>query len=385
MVEMNCEGVGYECADDNWISTTLGDIITLNYGKSLPERKRKPGKIPVYGSNGITGYHDKALISGPGIIVGRKGTSGAVHYCKADYFPIDTTFYITPSEDYDLRFIFYKLQTLELDKLNFDSAVPGLNRNVAYSVSIKIPQKEEQKKIASILSALDDKIELNHQMNRTLEEMAQAIFKSWFVDFEPFQNGEFEYNDELQKEIPKGWDVGQISDIAKVTSGKRPSVVYENEFPESPIPVYGGSGVMGYTLEPLFPVPILITGRVGTLGKIYRANPPSWPSDNTLVVIVKNKAHFEFLYFLLKRIKLESLNRGTSNPLITQGDIKRQKVVLPPEDKINSFSLMCHSLFEQCDSNDRESYKLAKIRDVLLPKLLSGEIRVDDLKMEVKE
>ena len=91
---------------DTWISMTVGDLVTLNYGESLPERKRKQGKIPVYGSNGITGYHDQALVPGPGIIVGRKGTSGAVHYCKFDYFPIDTTFYITPSENYDLRFVY---------------------------------------------------------------------------------------------------------------------------------------------------------------------------------------------------------------------------------------------------------------------------------------
>jgi len=242
-----------------------------------------------------------------------------------------------------------------------------------------VPKESEQRRIGKILSALDDKIELNNQMNCTLEEMAQAIFKSWFVDFEPFQNEEFEYSEELDEEIPKGWDVVQISDIAKVTSGKRPSAVYENQSPDSPVPVYGGSGVIGYTSVLLFTEPILVTGRVGTLGKLYRANPPSWPSDNTLVVIVKDKCYFEFVYFSLQRIKLESLNRGTSNPLIIQGDIKRQKVVLPPSDTVGSFSSMSQTLFEQCDLNDYESRNLATIRDALLPKLLSGEMRVDTL------
>ena len=162
-----------------WRKVTLGEIIDLKYGFGLPERTRKGGNIPVYGSSGIVGWHDEATVK-------------------------------------DLHFVYYLLKAQDFTYLNSDSAVHGLNRNAAYGVEVLLPPFSEQCRIASILSAFDDKIELNEQMNRTLEEMASAIFKSWFVDFEPFQDSEFEYNEKLEKEIPKGWEVKPFSEVIDV-------------------------------------------------------------------------------------------------------------------------------------------------------------------------
>ncbi|UZE92475.1 MAG: restriction endonuclease subunit S [Methanosarcinales archaeon] len=361
----------------------IGDIARITSGKRpviFSERPEEDARIPIYGGAGITGYTKKPLFKESVIVTGRVGTLGLLHKVKHPSWPSDNTLVIIPKDGealYDFIYYNLKLKVQKLISLNRGTSNPLIVQRDVKNLEITLPSLSEQRRIASILGAIDDKIELNHEMNRTLEEMAQAIFRSWFVDFEPFKDGEFEYSEELDKEIPKGWDVVQISDIAKVTSGKRPSIVQGNQSQDSPVPVYGGSGIMGYTSEPLFIVPILVTGRVGTLGKLYRANPPSWPSDNTLVVIVKDKFYFEFVYFFLQRIKLESLNRGTSNPLITQGDIKRQKVALPPTNIISNFSSTCHTLFEQCRINDYENSTLAKIRDSLLPKLMSGEIRVN--------
>jgi len=152
----------------------------------LPEPKRDPlGDIPVFGSNGIVGYHSEALTSGPTVVIGRKGTVGAVHFSPKACWPIDTTFFVVDEDADILRFKYYLLKALELEHMNADSAVPGLNRDAAHALKVWVPPIAEQRAIAHILGALDDKIELNRRMSQTLEAMARALFKSWFVDFDP--------------------------------------------------------------------------------------------------------------------------------------------------------------------------------------------------------
>ena len=377
--------------DDTWISMTVGDFLTLNYGKSLPEKKRKQGNIPVYGSNGITGYHDQALVSGPGIVVGRKGTSGAVHYCKSDFFPIDTTFYITPSEHYDLRFVYYLLQTLQLDKLNFDSAVPGLNRNTAYSIPIKIPQKQEQQKIASILGTLDSKIELNHQMNLTLERIAQTIFKHWFIDFEfsneegkPYKSsgGEMVYSAELEKEIPKGWEVKSLKEVSYNFDSKRiPLSSRERAKRSGKIPYYGATGIMDYINDYIFEGIYVLLGEDGSViddeghpilqyvwGKFW--------VNNHAHVIQGNGISNEFLYLFLRNTNVQHLVTGAVQPKINQQNLNSLKFVILGDKTIKSFEKIIQPIFSLYRSKHQATSDLAQIRNILLPKLISGEIRV---------
>ena len=182
----------------SWIETTVAEFCPFIYGKSLPKTKRIEGKIPVYGSNGCVGFHSESCVTGPGIIIGRKGSVGAVHLSTVPFWPIDTSFYIEKESLDELKFTYYLLKSLGLESMNSDSAVPGLNRENAHALSIKIPKaKNDRERIGRWISIYDKKIELNRQTNQTLENIAQAIFKSWFVDFEPTrakiaakQNGE---------------------------------------------------------------------------------------------------------------------------------------------------------------------------------------------------
>ncbi|HCR72016.1 MAG TPA: restriction endonuclease subunit S, partial [Anaerolineae bacterium] len=161
-----------------WIETTIGDFSPFEYGTGLKEADRQFGHIPVYGSNGIVGYHNSAYVKTRGVIIGRKGTVGAVHYSKTPFFPIDTTFYVQETENKDIRFIYYLLKSIGLEQMNSDSAVPGLNRTAAHSRVINVPiSLNEQQAIADVLGTLDDKIELNRHMNRTLESMGRAVFR----------------------------------------------------------------------------------------------------------------------------------------------------------------------------------------------------------------
>ncbi|WP_044281615.1 restriction endonuclease subunit S, partial [Caldithrix abyssi] len=142
-----------------WIETTIGKFCPFHYGKRLPKKERESGQVPVFGSNGIIGKHNKSLVNGPGIIIGRKGTVGSVHLSPVSFWPIDTTFYIANGKSRDIHFTYYLLQTLGFDQMNADSAVPGLNREAAHARRIRIPPLPEQRAIAQNLSRVDSEIQ----------------------------------------------------------------------------------------------------------------------------------------------------------------------------------------------------------------------------------
>ena len=226
--------------------TTVGEWSKFTYGKGLPAGKRNlSGHFAVFGSNGIVGWHDTALTDGPTVVIGRKGTVGAVHYWPDPCWPIDTTYYTTGSDADLVRYRYYALGALGLADMNTHSAVPGLNRDDAHSLDLPLPPLPEQRRIASILGALDDKIKLNQRMNETLEQMARALYKSWFVYFDPVRaklDGRWRRDESLLGlpaelydlfpdrlvaselgEIPEGWEANTIADLATIEGGSTPS------------------------------------------------------------------------------------------------------------------------------------------------------------------
>lgn len=265
------------------------------------------------------------------------------------------------------------------------SGVPSIAQPVSYlkTIEVPIPPLPEQHAIAHIIGTLDDKIELNRCMNQTLEAMAQALFRSWFVDFEPFRDQGMQ--ESPLGEIPVGWRVGILGDLATVTSGKRPDRRTSTEDEGMRIPLYGGGGPMGYVEKPLYGTPILVTGRVGTLGMVFRVTLPCWPSDNTLVVLAGNARSYEYLYFIVASIDYDALNRGSTQPLVTQTDLQKHKLIIPANTALDGFHSVVWPIFCRVDHNINESTSLAAIRNTLLPKLLSGELRVKDAEKSIKE
>lgn len=164
----------------------LGDFIELKRGYDLPKKHRVLGKVPLISSAGLSDHHSEAKVTGPGVVTGRYGTIGEVYYVESDFWPLNTTLYIRDFKGNDPEFVYYFLKTIDYLKYSDKAAVPGVNRNHLHMASVFVPTLvREQQEIASILSALDDKIKVNQDINQTLEQMAQAIFKSWFVDFDP--------------------------------------------------------------------------------------------------------------------------------------------------------------------------------------------------------
>jgi len=357
---------------EQWKEVTLGEVCNFKRGHDLTKSKMKYGKYPVVASNGIIGYHDEYTTKAPCVTIGRSGNVGTPYFYSKDCWAHNTTLYIDDFKGNNEKFVYYLLKTMDFANYQGGSAVPTLNRNHIHPIAIKTTlNNSEQKAIASILSALDDKIELNNKINKSLEEIAQAIFKSWFVDFEPFQDGEF-VESELGL-IPKGWRVGTLSEIANITSGKRPKNKYSNYNTEFNIPIVGASSIMGYTSEVLYCEKILVTGRVGTHGIVQRFHSLCWTSDNTLVI---KSIFYEFTYQQLLNVDFVNMNRGSTQPLITQTDLKNAKIVIPCNDILQSFEGLTSSLMVQMEGNKEENEKLSQLLDTLLPKLMSGEIRV---------
>ena len=169
---------------ERWVGTRIGKLVLFEYGKGLPKRKREKGSVPVYGSNGIVGYHSKSLVKGPCIIVGRKGAAGMVHLSKEDCWPIDTTYYVIPPVGTDIYFLYYLLYVLNLSSLDKSTAIPGLNRNDAYNIKIPLPPLLEQHKIVEEIerrfSIADEVEKVVEQSLKQAERLRQSILKRAF-------------------------------------------------------------------------------------------------------------------------------------------------------------------------------------------------------------
>ena len=171
---------------DEWSDCTLGNFVRLQRGHDLTALEQKPGRVPVMGSAGPNGTHNEAKATGPGVVIGRSGASmGKVHLSEVDYWPHNTCIYVTDFLGNNPYFAHYLLGTLDLAAFNSGSAQPSLNRNFIYSMPLRVPGRFEQDRLVEILRAIDKRITLLRETNATLEAIAQALFKSWFVDFDP--------------------------------------------------------------------------------------------------------------------------------------------------------------------------------------------------------
>ena len=245
------------------------------------------------------------------------------------------------------------------------SAYPSIKPSDIENLEIALPNKEVQEKVVSILSVLDEKIFQNTEINNNLEQQVSALYESWFENF-----------DRTNGVCPDNWSNQMLSTIADISSGKRPPIKSEVYSQETPISIVGAASVMGFTSEANRTDKILVTGRVGTHGVIQRFNTPCWTSDNTLVI---TSPFYEFTNQILHRIDYSSMNRGSTQPLITQGDMKKMVVLVPDEETLANFEALAGSLMAQWEANNNENVKLASLRDTLLPKLMSGELDMSNI------
>ncbi|HHP5656979.1 TPA: restriction endonuclease subunit S [Klebsiella quasipneumoniae] len=295
----------------------------------------------------------------------------------------------------------------------------SLNNEMISRLEISYPDRKTQKKIANTLLSLDKKIALSRAINQTLEQMSQTLFKSWFVDFDPVIDNALDAGNpipealqsraELRQKvrnsadfkplpadiralfpaefeemelgwIPKGWKEIKLSLLSKITSGKRPPSKLSEPSSINNVPVWGGNGIKWFTSEHLYNERYIITGRVGTLGTFYKVNGLSWPSDNALVIQPVNHELYELIYQSLQTKDILSLNVGSTQPLLTQTTLGNITFIIPLDrGLLVKFQSICDSFQEKISDNKINIEINTTLRDTLLPKLISGELSLEDL------
>ena len=407
----------------------LGEIASVKGGKRLPKGEFltiDPNSHPYIRTKDIENHVIKIdqleyvpdavqkkiaryIVDAGDLVVSIVGTVGSCAIVPAELHRANLTEncakILLNTEDYTTDFLYYFLRSPQGQQEIFKNTVGSTQLKLPlYGIeNIDLPTLTvtNQKAIAHILGTLDDKIELNQKMNQTLEKIAKAIFKSWFVDFDPVRaKAECRptglppeisdlFPDELVDsdigEIPKGWEVKTIQDVAKVTSGKRPPEKENVQSERCPYVVYGGAGPMAFCSEPLnFTKPAIITGRVGTLGKVFYLTDDCWVSDNS-ILICDAGVYSSLVFYILQSIDMTAFNVGSTQPLVTGRDIKNLNLVTPSDSLLHEYKELFDLIKNRQSTANAEIEALSELRDTLLPKLISGELHIPDAEKFLEE
>lgn len=276
--------------------------------------------------------------------------------------------------DYILRSVNWKNY---VDAIKGGSAQPGANAKQFGAFELKLPPLPEQKAIAQILSAIDDKIENNLAINKTLEEMAMALYKHWFVDFGPFQDGVF-VESELG-EIPEGWEVKRLDEILDIKYGKA-----HNKLAEGKYPVYGSGGIMRYVDQYLYDEESILIPRKGTLSNLFYLTEPFWSVDTMFYSIIKEKYFGKYTFHFLKTTDLAGMDVGSAIPSLTTELLNRINIIVPEIKILQKFDETVNRYFSSIKANIIENQTLTQLRDTLLPKLISGQVRLKEFEVQIE-
>ncbi|MCW4440052.1 restriction endonuclease subunit S [Vibrio splendidus] len=424
---------------NEWINTELGDVIELKRGYDLPKTKRINGSVPVVSSSGHSGLHNEVKIKSPGVVTGRYGTIGQVFYIEEDFWPLNTTLYVKDFKGNDPLFIYYYLKTVSYKDYTDKGAVPGVNRNDLHRAKVSVPKcPKYQNKLATHLRDLDKKITLNNQINQTLEQMAQTLFKSWFVDFDPVKakmNGEQPkgmdapfFSKEVASlfpeklveselgELPEGWKLVPVGDLlANAIGGDWGKEVPDEKHTEE-VRIVRGTDIPKLHGGAIDSVPVRYveskklktrklergdivievsggskdqpTGRSLFISDniLKRLDLPSEPASFcrrfkpvSYEIGLLLAVHFQLMYQAGKTWEYQNQSTGISN-FQTKYFLEAEHVVIPSEDVLEAFIKQVNPMMDMIHSN--QNIELAKLRDTLLPKLLSGEVDLESVQVE---
>ncbi len=386
----------------------LGEILELQRGYDLPSSQMKKGDILVAGSNGVIGYHNEARSNHPCITVGRSGSVGKVHYYEQATWAHNTALFVKDFKGNDPKYLYYFLKNLHLDKM-FDkgsSVVPSLDRKVVHSLNVPCHKDIDcQKRIAAILSKIDRKIELNCAINQNLEAMAKQLYDYWFVQFDfpneegkPYKSsgGKMVWNEKLKREIPEGWDISLIKDIATTYSGGTPKSTnieyYDNgeiawinsgEL-NSPIITKTTNYITKCGLEnssaKLYPSNSILVAMYGaTAGKVSLLTFEAGSNQAVCGVIPTIENMLYYVYFHISSLYSHfiTLSTGSARDNISQDTIKNILLPIPTRNILKLFDEKIGSIYQTIVNNYQQIDSLTKQRDELLPLLMNGQVSVN--------
>ena len=357
----------------NWYETTLGTCVRFQNGKKRPV---EGGVIPVYGGNGVLDHTNRSNNRNC-VIIGRVGAyCGSVFREKGICWVSDNAISATMKSDVDIDYIYYFLKNAGLNRRHIGTSQPLLTQEILNSISIYLPSLPTQKKIAAILSALDEKIATNRAINDNLLDQAQTLYKQHF----PYS---------AQDDLPDGWRIGTVGEIIEIHDSKRiPLSGADRMKMEKKIyPYYGAASLMDYVDNYIFDGKYLLLGEDGTV--VDDAGYPIlqyvwgqfWVNNHAHILTGRLGFNVESLYMLFKQTPVKSIVTGAVQPKISQANLRSVQVVIPPEHNLKEYNDLVEPLFSVLRANEEECKSLAALRDTLLPKLMSGEIDVSDIQL----
>ena len=407
-----------------WLRTTIGAQLTLQRGFDITKATQQPGNVPVISSGGINSFHSTSMVAGPGVVLGRKGVVGSVYFVREDYWPHDTTLWIKNFHGNDERFAYYFFlaKVRELEQLDVGSANPTLNRNHVHPMKVMWPPLGEQKRIGEILGLLDDRIALLRETNRVLEAISQALFKSWFVHFDPVhakQAGRVPdgmddataalfpdcFDEAGLEERPQGWGTCAVYEMATYINGAAYKA-FDPNVEGRGLPIIKiaelKAGVTGQTAFSDVVMPEKYRILTGDILFSWSGNPdtsidtfvwphePAWLNQHIFRVNPRVPSERAFLLRTLKHMRpvfaeLARNKQTTGLGHVTVGDLKRLQIVKPPQAVLECFDRVIAPMHGKIFDNDQRVQTLTTLRDTLLPRLISGQLRLKDSLAAVKE
>lgn len=351
---------------------TLKDLVNIKYGKNQKDVVSENGIYPILGTGGLMGYANKFLYDKPSVLIGRKGTIDKVRYIEEPFWTVDTLFYTEINEEIVIpKFLYYLMSYIDLNQYNEGTTIPSLRTETLNRLELSIPDYEIQRKIAKVLSAIDDKIELNTSINNNLEQQAQAIFKSWFVDFEPFGGT-----------MPNDWTKRTLDEFCSIFTGRKNANQFEEDgenkfFTCGPNPLKINSYIYDGPA-------IIISGNGAYTGRTRFYNGKFDLYQRTYACTMLENIDSDYIYLLyiiIKNVLQDKIMGGTHGsaiPYIVMNDIAKFKLFYNNEI-FKDLSQIMKSIVNERMHNELENEQLAQLRDTLLPKLMSGEIDVSNV------
>ena len=394
-----------ELIPDQWGIDKIGNIFYIKTGKTNVQDSTQDGKYPLFDRSTRLKKSSKYLFDSEAIIVPGEGKEFIPRYFDGKFDLHQRAYALIPiDKNINVKFCYYwiYLDRAYLEKVSVGSTVKSLRLEHFYNFPIPLPSRKEQDSISVILSCLDSKIELNEKMNKTLETIAQAIFKHWFIDFEfpneegkPYKSSGGEMVDSELGKIPKGWKVRKFKDLGRIVCGKTPLTKDEtnfgNDIPFITIPDMRGSV---FTLETerylsikgadsqkskFLPPLTVCVSCIATPGLVALTSAESQTNQQINSIICKKEISPFFAYFIAKEKTDEIIKKGmggTATLNLNTSDFSNLKLILPNTSIISRFHVSIHLLFRKILLNSKGILKLTEIRDSLLPKLMTGKIRV---------
>jgi type I restriction enzyme S subunit len=366
----------------DWEVRRLGEVVYIKQGKNISTLKLKDWGYHVFGANGSIGYTDTYHYEEPQVLIACRGsTCGIINRSFPKSF-VNNNAMALLLKSIDKNFLYFSMQlnfiSGRIDETITGTGQPQITKETLEPFLIIFPPLPEQSRIATVLSLFDDLIENKKRENEILEKTAMAIFKNWFVDFEPFKDEEFVYNEELGRGIPKGWEVKKIGDVIKFIYGEG---LPERNRKEGIYPVVGSSGIVGFHSEYIAEPPTIIIGRKGNAGSVQLFLENSYPIDTVFYSSKHTPPEVIFyIYHLLKIISLEDMAlTDTAVPGLNIHMLNSLIIFIPPSPILQSFHSLVEPLFQKIILNQKQIMTLRKIRDTLLPLLVFGKLRAEEI------